>query len=301
MALEIGPQYPQDAQADKSGFLARARLHQSKYLTEVLKVQCDEYGNFLRKEDAERGLNFYSDFDIFNAVTSRYPNYNKQLRANMLRSEHIPFNFFVPLLNDLSFATAVFNELLPFLIKSIDEIRVEWAPKPVQEYLNDGTSFDTYIECIAENGGKCGIGIEVKYTERDYKLDLGSREERAIQDRGSLYYEVSEASNLYQSGYEESLPTDLFRQVWRNQLLGESMLLHKDSHLQDFISMTFYPSANEHFKKVEEDYPNFLAEDKKYKFRCITYEKFFDVLRQNSPDSNFGSWIDYLDERYIVQ
>lgn len=37
-------------------------------------------------------------------------------------------------------------------------------------YLNDGTSFDTYIEYVDSNDQKGAIGIEVKYTENNYPI-----------------------------------------------------------------------------------------------------------------------------------
>jgi len=89
MFQPIGLQYTKDQSIDKTGFLAKARLHQSKYRATQLNVPFDTYGNYLSKPDAAIGLNFYEDFDIFKVVKKRYPNYNKQLLANMLRSEHI--------------------------------------------------------------------------------------------------------------------------------------------------------------------------------------------------------------------
>ena len=96
MEYKIGPQYSKDRITDKTGFLEKARLHQSKYRAEVLHVDFDTYGNYLTTEDANQGLNFYDDFDIFHEVKKRYKNYSKPLYANLLRSEHIGFNLFIP-------------------------------------------------------------------------------------------------------------------------------------------------------------------------------------------------------------
>ena len=103
MKNEIGPQYPRDKTIDKTGFLEKARLHQSKYRANIIKVPFDKYGNYLTKEDAKRGVNFYNDFEIFKEVKKRYPKYSKSIYANMLRSEHISFNLFIPLKKDLVF------------------------------------------------------------------------------------------------------------------------------------------------------------------------------------------------------
>jgi hypothetical protein len=48
VSIEIGKQYNKDY-----AFMASARLHQSKYRAETLKVECDEYGNRLNENDAK--------------------------------------------------------------------------------------------------------------------------------------------------------------------------------------------------------------------------------------------------------
>ena len=69
--IEIGKQYmSEDNRVDKSGFKSKARLHQSKFRAERLKVSCERYGNYLTQTDAEKGLNFYHDFAIFQAVNA---------------------------------------------------------------------------------------------------------------------------------------------------------------------------------------------------------------------------------------
>ena len=58
---EIGKQYDRDNLSDPSGFLKRARMHQSIYRAKVLNLPDGEYGNYLTKEDGEQGKNFYMD------------------------------------------------------------------------------------------------------------------------------------------------------------------------------------------------------------------------------------------------
>lgn len=101
---KIGKQYPNDKLTDTTGFLADARFHQSKYRASKLCIPYEDYGNYLTKADALKGLNFYDDFGVFDEVKKRYPNYSKPLYSNMLRSEHIGFNLFIPLsvLNQIS-------------------------------------------------------------------------------------------------------------------------------------------------------------------------------------------------------
>ncbi len=165
-------------------FKRKARVHQSWYRANVLKVNPGEYENFLNDEDGKKGLNFYQDFDILNAVHERYgKKYNKQLYSNLLRSEHIPFNLFIPLRYDQKFAKEVLGELLKDKIKEILKIEIEYAPPSKEKYLDDRTSFDAYIKYINEDNHPGIYGIEVKYTEHGYPLKKDSTEDRQIKKK----------------------------------------------------------------------------------------------------------------------
>jgi hypothetical protein len=296
---EIGQQYSKDDRTDPSGFLRRARLHQSIFRAKYLDLPFDTYGNYLTKEDGENGKNFYDDFGIFDAV-KKYRKYNKPLYSNLLRSEHIPFNIFIPLDKDRNYCKNVIADILKSSINSIDKIVIEYAPKPKEKYLNDGTSFDTYIEYTNLDGTKGMIGIEVKYTEKEYKLPPNSKQEKDVKDKNSLYYSVTNKSRLYKPNAIKDLPTDKFRQVWRNQILGESILLVDSDKFQHFTSITIFPSGNSHFIKTSKEYIDLLTHNDN-KFIALTYENFFDLLNKYCPDDNFENWIKYLTTRYIVK
>jgi len=290
--MEIGKQYSKDDE-----FKRKARLHQSKYRVDVLNVDCDEYGNMLKENDGRKGLNFYSDFDILNAVYERYgKTYSKQLYSNLLRSEHIPFNFFIPLRFDLEFAKNVLNEFVSNSITEIIGINIEYAPEPAENYLDDRTSFDAIIKYKHTDNQIGMLGIEVKYTEHGYALKKGSKEEKDIKKSESKYWLTTQNSNLFVKGVEQKLIHDNFRQIWRNQLLGES-IKQKDV-VGHFASITLYPKGNIHFSKILAEYQTFLAV--KDKIIGITYEDFFKVLIKHSTNIRFDNWIAYLKERYLI-
>jgi hypothetical protein len=300
MNQEIGPQYSRDKATDRTGFLEKARLHQSKYRAFNLKVPYDRHGNYLTQQDASNGLNFYNDFDVFQEVKKRYPNYSKPLYANMLRSEHIGFNLFVPFKTNLNFGKNVLNKFLDGQIKSIDRIEIEYAPSPAEKYLNDKTSFDAYIEYTQSDNQKGIIGIEVKYTEHEYPLKFGSKQETDIQNKDSKYYKVCEQSGLYKTNTIDKLISDKFRQVWRNQLLGESIILEDSVKFKYFTSLTIFPKGNLHFVETSLEYINMLKSNNN-KFVPVTYEDFLHVCNQYKPNDRFGKWLNYLNERYIIE
>lgn len=294
---EIGNQYSKDDKTDPSGFLKRARLHQSVFRVIHLDLPCDTYGNYLTREDGDKGKNFYNDFGILDAVKKR--KYSTALYANMLRSEHIPFNIFLPLDKDRNYCKTVIAEILKSNIASVDKIKIECAPKPKERYLNDRTSFDAYIEYTNADGSRGMIGIEVKYTEKEYKLKAKSSERDKVNDKTSLYYSVSNKCSLYKPNAIDVLPTDKFRQIWRNHILGESILIADKDKFQHFTSLTLFPADNAHFIQTSKEYVELLTNNNN-KFIALTYEDLFALLTKHCPNEQYKDWIDYLTTRYIV-
>ena len=299
MTQKLGNQYSKDHILDQTGFKSKARLHQSRFRAEFLNVDFVEYGNRLSTKDGLSGLNFYNGFDIFKAVKKRYQRYKKGLYSDMLRSEHIPFNLFIPLDRDRNFCAKIFNHFMNDRIKTIDRIEIEYAPPFPKNYLNDRTSFDSYIEYTDNLNEKGLIGIEVKYTEHEYKLKPKSKEDDDIKNKTSPYYSVTKKADLYHSEAIEKLPTDLFRQIWRNHILGES-ILQKHKNFKYFTSITFFPSGNLHFVETSKQYIKLLKKNN-HNFISITFEDFLSVAKVNSPNEKFDDWIKYLIDRYIVK
>jgi len=222
--------------------------------------------------------------------------YSKQLFSNLLRSEHIPFNLFIPLRNDLDFAKIVFNKLLSNTIKDIFRIKIEFAPSPKEKYLNDRTSFDTYIEYTHMDGSSGILGIEVKYTEQGYPLKRKSTEEIQIKDKESKYWSTTKKSGLFKIGVDEKLIQDDYRQIWRNHILGES--ISQVDNTKHFTSITIYPEGNTHINEALAEYQGFLISQDRV--LGITYEEYLSTLTEFSPSRRFRHWIDYLQKRYIV-
>ncbi len=294
-------------------FKRKARTHQSNFRANILKVPFDpmnkfgKYGAFLMPEDAKKGLNFCDGFrqEIMEKIKERYPKLtavqHDGLFANMLRSEHIPWNVFIPMTHDKKATAQVFNDILGS--KEIDEvtdIRIEWAPER-SKCLKDNTSFDTYIEYLHE-GKKCGIGIEVKYTEEGYPF--GSVERlKVMEDEQSMYAQVTKSCGWFIPEItnhplrETPLCKNEYRQIWRNQLLGASMIL---KHLvEKFHSITLYPKGNPHFNEVLPKYEQFLTNLGRSTFCYITIEALIDLIEHHFPKTTeFQNWITYLKTRY---
>ena len=298
-------------------FKRKARTHQSDFRENVLKVSFDpanqygKYGAFLKAEDANKGLNFCDDFreKIKEKINERFPHLtairHDGLYANMLRSEHIPWNVFVPMMDDFNATAKVFNDIIGTdEIDKVTDIKIEWAPEDKTLYLNDNTSFDTYIEYECK-GKKCGIGIEVKYTEEGYPF--GKKERREVMENdNSRYAQITKACGWFIPEIAQCLIKDTplcknnYRQIWRNHILGASMVNnHLTEKIEKFHSITIYPKGNPHFCEVLPQYEQFLTNEGRSTFGYITIEDLIDLIEKHFPKTvEYQNWIQYLKDRY---
>ena len=288
MMHELGKQYEKD-----NKFKASARLHQSKYRADTLKVDYEEYGNRLTDRDAKNLLNYYDGLNVRTALRDRYPRYSRHRDADMLRSEHIPFNFFVPLKNNPLLAKRLIENAFGIACSSIKEILIEYAPDPKEAYLDDRTSFDAFITYLHPQHGLSGIGIEVKYTEGKYRI--GKTEKEKVENHQSSYWKMTRTSGVFQDGGDPTLASDSLRQIWRNHLLGLSMVQQNEIH--HFTSIILFPLGNKHYRRAIPKYQSLLKEDYHSQVRGCSYRKFIDSIDGNNE---ILRWKEYLHNRYLV-
>lgn len=165
-------------------------------------------------------------------------------------------------------------------------------------YLNDGTSFDAYIEYMDSNDRKGAIGVEVKYTENAYPI--GKKEEKDINDGNSLYRKMTIKSGYFIPDLDiiVFLKANHLRQIWRNHLLGYAMVYRGD--IQRFHHIHLYPQDNAHFHRLAiPEYKSLLTPKGKDSFIDLTYECLFDMLSQYFTSAKQKGWIEYLYQRYI--
>lgn len=289
-------------------------------------------------DDAKDGKIFYDGYryQILNEIRRLHASGvyapSGLMMRHTLRSEHIPWNVFFPmsLSDDMkSHAVHVFNTIIEQVsaelpkIKYISDFKIEFAPHDEHAYeppftmcyLNDRTSFDTYIDYVAEDGQKGGIGIEVKYTEEGYHP--GKTEKKAAiteyEDPKHRYLDVMKKSAFFipaafmpddkHPNLWSPLVSNELRQIWRNHLLGASMVQHKD--INHFLSLHLYPEGNTHFHGDEKHmgavkyYRHWLAPEGKKSWTAITFEELFKLMEKDFTDQESRNWVNYLKERYL--
>lgn len=276
-----------------------ARALQFAYREEVLN-DFNEYRApqvLLSEENAKRGLIFYEGYR--DLIMSKVGNISTQLTANMLRSEHIPYNLFTPLETMPKIAAEVFGMMIGQPIKRILDIKIEYAGDGDKSlYLNDRTSFDTFVRYEAFDGKTGGIGIEVKYTENEYPL--GDKEGKDIAGDNEKYRIMTAESGYYHSGLDIKmfLTAHHLRQIWRNHILGYSMKNKGDVEIIHHVHL--YPQKNDHFHRhALPDYRKLLTEEGNESFKTITYETYFAILDKYRENDDITAWVKYLRRRYL--
>ena len=295
-----------------SEFKRKAREHQVKFREEILCVEYNKYPNVLNFSDARKGLVFYEGFreEILAELKKPVPKTSSapsgQMLTNLLRSEHIPYNIFFPMIHDLNGCKKLFNLIIgEERISIVLEIIIEHHPEPIEKYLSDHTAFDVYISYLDTENNLCGIGIEVKYTEKEYPLKEGTNEYAHVKDEhgntrlfGPYFNATNNSRYFKEEVTHDILVTNKFRQIWRNHILGASMVQRGD--IEQFTSITIYPEANIHFHNdAMPEYYELLSETGKDTFIPLTYEELFNLMDKFLNVENGKEWNMYLKQRYL--
>lgn len=281
-------------------FKAKARAHQFAFRENELNDFYEEKNPqvILSPEAAKKGLIFCDTYrDLIRNKIGAFK--ESALCSNMLRSEHIPHNIFTPMEEDYEATTSLLNEILGGGVAKINFIEIEfpgYVPDK-SKYLNDGTSFDAFIEYETLDGEKGGVGIEVKYTERGYPI--GVKEAKDIEKEGGEYSQMTKKSNYYipSLNIQSFIKANHLRQIWRNHILGYSMMRHRD--IQRFHHIHLYPQGNKHFEKVIPEYRALLTTQGNESFIDLTYESLFDMMEAFFTTEKQQEWLKYLRRRYL--
>ena len=89
------------------------------------------------------------------------------------------------------------------------------------------------------------------------------------------------------------------RQIWRNHILGYSMLFRGD--IQHFHHIHLYPQGNKHFfERAIPEYKSLLTDCGKTTFIDLTYESLFDMISKIFISDKQQDWLKYLRKRYLI-
>jgi len=303
--FDIGPQSSSD-----NNFVAKYRLHQSKYRCETLKenygygpakTSINKLGSMLINGE-KTGSNFISGA-AFKYATQRSldKNINKDLTIepyrlfnNMLSSMPMCFNLFSDLRELLVLDKNLCSEVCKILFKeiswisTIEYIGVEFIPTPIERYTNDKTAFDAILIVKDKNDKKGVISIETKYTDL-----LGSNSSKNVEHKNKLV----EKYNIFSADLKSILKKNGYKQIYRNYLL--TFAFSKINKFKNFCNIILSPSEDKVSAKEILEIENGLDE-KKDTIIKIDLEEFINrgILTDKTGVANHFK---NLQQRYIVK
>lgn len=134
---------------------------------------------------------------------------DERLFGNALSSMPLVFNMFGPMALDRKLATAVFRELLPGFVRSVERIQFEHSPgRRDERFLSDRSAADLAVHVTTPGT----IFIEVKFSE--------SMEGPAARMR-DRYNEASKQVRLYDNPDSLILRSTPIEQIWREHMLSQ--------------------------------------------------------------------------------
>ena len=178
-----------------------------------------DIGHQLKREDAEKGLNFISGeahlYVVKRARSWRVFVNRERVLGNLVSSQALCFNLFTDLKMGLlqkdPAASEIVKNMFPQLrIKKVMSVDLEKLPK-IQEFKKVATSFDAVITFKDARELESILGIEVKYLE--------GLDERRV-GRGKRWHALAKEFALFNAKGLAAYPPKLgFDQIARNFLL----------------------------------------------------------------------------------
>jgi hypothetical protein len=190
----------------------------------------------LTEGDAEAGKNFLNQ-EIHAVAKSRAELGNGavdefRLMRNMLSSQPMCFNLFGPLVKDLDLATRLARTLWGHRIDRVTKVLIEWAPSPKNEYLDDCTAFDAFMEYERKDGALGFVGIETKLTESFSEKHYDKPTYRRWMTNGSPWRQDA----------PKEFDQIVHNQLWRDHLLAWSLLQHSNSkYAEGSLAVVYHP------------------------------------------------------------
>jgi hypothetical protein len=214
-----------------------------------------------------------------------------RLFNNMLSSQPMCFNLFVPLRSAVRRGDALvlkaFQQVFPqFNIDRLVNIEIEFIPVPIDEYTNDKSAFDAFVELRTKDGKKGCIAIETKYVD-----SLGTNNPSNMSTKFSVATDIGCFTEDGLKRIETECP-----QIFRNFLLVEKYRLRHGFEYSHSIVLALQEDK-EADKEIDE-FKNLLRPEFQSKITKTSLEEFVDAIHKHCP-KNEKQWIERFRDRYL--
>jgi hypothetical protein len=310
-------------------FRARAEQAARKYRAEVLDLSgYDIYGHILTEDDAKRGFNFLPSArsSIHTAVLKRSTQGKgvdlDRTTRNMLSSQAVCFNLFVPLSLDKAFMAHCLDAIIGN-VSIIQDIHIEYTPS--NDIFHDQTALggvdcDVLIEYQQRDGGTAILVVETKFVEPEFSI-CGFRKSKqkdkcpegtVIGDdfagcryhhrKHYTYWQVTDQSNVFDMNQLKSHSCPFggsMWQLWTNQTLAFALASRRKTDRYTYVVL--HPQDNTDLTRngsVIDDFRGLLTVNDH--FRSISLEEFMKQMHLQAVGTPHQPWVEEFVARYDV-
>lgn len=207
-----------------------------------------------------------------------------RMYANLLSSQPMAFNLFVPLQQNLDLASAVFAEMLPGRCDRVSRIEFEFSPgRGNRRYTHDGSAFDVCVWFDTPQGKPGFIGIEVKYHE-----NLNNEAD----DHRQRYDEIADQMGCFPADTRKELREKPLQQIWRDHLLAGAYRIVDG--FSDGLFVFLNPAGNTACNDAVSDYLEHLTVTDTFKHWSL------ESLVQTVSAKTNAAWIREFAGRYLA-
>lgn len=288
----------------KTPWRARLRKAQGRYREEVLNLPPGERAVGKRRsrsivsdlpEFAVRQrpeLNFLEDRDIEQVARQRISDREglineSRLYRNMLASQTLCFNLFVPLRDQPQLLSSILGDLVEPKPRSVTGVRIEWAPQ-LQRWRS-GSAFDAFVTYESDSGERHFVGIECKYAE--YLKD----QRPTPRTKNPEYWEFTgRPDSGFVPGAAERLNSRSTCQLWYNACLALKLLEENEDYAGGGLLMMSCAEDRAASEAVDEF--NKARKEPGDLLRHLAYEQ---VVTQLESRDELRAWASKFKKRYL--
>jgi len=253
-------------------------------------------GNYLTEEDADAGINFLNP-EIFQLAKERLRPENREhgevieasrLCRNMLTSQTMCFNLFLPQATDLALATTIWKTLMPNRVAEVKGVKLEHSPGRGDANLGTGdhSAFDAFVEYVHCDGAPGFLAIETKYTESF--SGKGSKPDGRLEGL---------STRLFTPESWERVKLMSTQQLWRTHLLAETM---RGDHYEQVTYLVLHAEGDKECVDVLPEYKVALSHHSNLhdRFECMTLESLIGKVMPRLSAIN-AQWLNNFWARYL--
>jgi hypothetical protein len=199
------------------------------------------------------------------------------------------FNLFGPLKVNYDLAARIFEQLLGSEVEKVLDVRIEYAPEPTCEYLDDRTAFDAFVEFVRSDGTNSFVGIETKLTEPFSQKHYDTPAYRRWSERE--YSPWPKKAWPYLADIRHN-------QLWRDHLLTLAMQHHsQSSYSTGFLMLVRHPADTQCAEAVDVYSKLLKPQDKS--FLDYPLDKLVDKIELCLENASAKIWLNEFRKRYL--